>query len=196
MDNNKKRNKKRRAPYTYEVLRSFEEGNTAGSVFEAFLFSAGSVSLFRRNLRYGVNSKKKEKENSEENEKIKNRFNMMLSRLKREGLIKSDGRGKNKWCLLTKKGKTELETIHKYEKSNEDILVLVLFDIPEQLRKERRWLRGVLKELSFTMMQQSAWMGHSKIPAILLEEMRDKKIIEYVEIVQINNPGTVTIRKA
>lgn len=59
-------------------------------------------------------------------------------------------------------------------------IYLVMFDIPENLKRSRQKLRNTLTDIDFRMIQESVWMGFSD-PADLLEE--DLKLWEIDEFV-------------
>ena len=73
--------------------------------------------------------------------------------------------------------------MYKKEKCRKS--VVVIFDIPEKFSKKRKWLRGALKILGFSMVQRSVWMGKVKIPAELIEDLRELEIAQYVEIFEV-----------
>jgi DNA-binding transcriptional regulator PaaX len=50
--------------------------------------------------------------------------------------------------------------------------LLLIYDIPEVMKKERDWFRRQLKNFNFVMIQRSAWIGPSPLP---------KDFTDYVE---------------
>ena len=50
--------------------------------------------------------------------------------------------------------------------------VLVLFDIPEEKKRLREWLRLQLRFWDFTMVQKSAWLGKGPLPEEFYERLR------------------------
>jgi PaaX protein central Cas2-like domain len=188
---------RRKSPATYSVLNYLSADVTVGDALLAFLRSMGSVSLYRHYMRYGVAQKvpsQKEKD-AREVKRLYQRFSTIVYRLKKEGIIvpgvEGESKQKTQKFKITKKGRNILSAQRKYQKCFGSDLIIVMFDIPEKLRLERTWLRSVLKELDFEMVQRSVWMGKAKIPEQFVEDMRDRKIVEYVEIIKVSTPGTI-----
>ena len=71
-------------------------------------------------------------------------------------------------------------------------LVIVAFDIPERVRRYRDWFRSVLENLGLTMIQKSVWMGKIKIPKALIDDLAELKLIDFVEIFEVGNEGSLT----
>jgi DNA-binding transcriptional regulator PaaX len=183
--------KRRRAPITYKTLSYFEEGGFVENFLTAFLSSGKSTHAFRSGLRGKSKKISSRLLKEKEEQKITRRLLVMISRLEREGLLTSEGRGTSKHCITTSRGKKLSSPQPSYSQEKSNSLVLVMFDIPEKSRKERNWLRSVLQQLSFEMIQKSVWMGSVKIPKKLLEELKEKELLDCVEIININNPGTI-----
>lgn len=47
--------------------------------------------------------------------------------------------------------------------------LIVMYDIPEQKKKERDWFRRQLKNFDYTMIQRSVWVGPSPLPQDFLD---------------------------
>lgn len=134
---------------------------------------------------------------------LQRRFSKMLTKLERDGLIsKSKAKNRNENIFrLTAKGKGKIEELRarkenyqpvlKYEKEDSPNLIIVSFDIPEAFRRKRNWLRAVLKNLDFSMVQKSVWVGKVKIPRLLLEDLRKYKMIGFVEIFEVSKSGSL-----
>ena len=125
----------------------------------------------------------------------KRNFSNLIYRLKKDGLIAC---GNGKIFSLTTSGQELINKIKKavnrkrnYPKENDDNINMVTFDIPEKLKRHREWLRVVLKRLGFKMLQRSVWIGKIKIPKELLEDIRQRGLLNYVEIVTITKHGTI-----
>ena len=184
-----------RQAHTLRFLETVQKGSYE-SAFEAFLFSCGSVSSLKRNLR-NVRSSAPSEFNKEN--KAQQRFRVMMHRLRKDGLIENTAEGIG--VRITKKAKKLLtETLTKsgvtfpernYTKEKSHTITLILFDIPERYRKKREWLRGALRMLGFELLQRSAWIGSVGVPKQFLKDIRDMKINEYVDIVSIAKSGTI-----
>lgn len=59
---------------------------------------------------------------------------------------------------------------------------LLAFDIPENNRKARSWLRNQLKIFNYSMLQQSLWLGPGPLPRDFLIRLRDLGLAENVKI--------------
>lgn len=134
---------------------------------------------------------------------LKNRsFNDLIYRLRRDRLIVEIKRGDKEILKPTRKGIDKFENLKiksasalpsqkLYQKTTDNLLKIILFDIPEKDRHQRRWLRSVLVNLGFKMLQKSVWIGKSKIPENLLEDFKRLKLIKYIEIIAITKTGSL-----
>ena len=125
----------------------------------------------------------------------------LLYRLQKDGFIdkKMPGR-KNAW-RPTPKGIQEIKKLRAYflsrpvrkdyEKTADQELKIIAFDIPEKYKKKRWWLRETLKSLGFTMLQKSVWIGKHKLPKEFIEDAHAFGILSYVEILAVTKTGSV-----
>ncbi|MBP6855523.1 MAG: hypothetical protein KBC26_00905 [Candidatus Pacebacteria bacterium] len=130
----------------------------------------------------------------DERRKLKRRFDVVMCRLKKDGMIKEDGH-------ITKRGIIFLSSIigreskylptRSYQHGKSDTITLVTFDIPEKYKRYREWLRFVLRDMGFSMLQRSVWIGKVKIPKEFLTDLKNTKMIPFVEIVEISKLGSV-----
>jgi DNA-binding transcriptional regulator PaaX len=97
-------------------------------------------------------------------------------------------KGLEKLKILKKKNR---KTLINYSKEKSDKLIIVIFDVPEKERHKRNWLRSVLASLDFKFLQQSVWIGKTKIPKEFLNDLRDQKMLDYVHIFKISKSGTI-----
>ena len=139
-----------------------------------------------------INSINKWQEDREE----KKKFSRLVYLMKREGIIESTGRrGVSGVLNITKRGKSLVKSSGRSyldQKPEEDnCYKIIAFDIPEKERKKRKWLRGTLACLGFTMIQQSVWFGRSKIPKEFTEDLVSKEIFNKVEILTIDKLGSL-----
>lgn len=56
--------------------------------------------------------------------------------------------------------------------------LLVMYDIPQEKRKERDWFRRHLKKFHFIMIQKSVWVGPSPLPKEFLAYVKEIKLGE------------------
>jgi DNA-binding transcriptional regulator PaaX len=80
---------------------------------------------------------------------------------------------------------------NKYTQQPDTQLTVVIFGIPEKERVKRDWLRMVLRNLDFTLLQRSAWIGKNKIPKELLEDIHELNMDDYVEIFSVYKSGSL-----
>ena len=135
----------------------------------------------------------------------KRRFDVMLSKLKKDGLLKAENND-NVSVKLTSKGKKYLAMLNKrrinalpinsYNDSksgskNDDRLIIVIFDIPERERRKRAWLRLALKNIGLRLIQQSVWVGKVQIPKEFLDDIRELQLVNFVEIFEITKSGSL-----
>jgi len=133
------------------------------------------------------------------------RFYIILSKLKKEGLVaKEINNSLSKWSI-TKKGLNKLQLIEsrktsdgysadysKYKKMSNKFCV-VIFDIPEEDRRKREWLRFALSSLGFSLLQNSVWIGKNVIPEQLIYDLKEKGMMKYVHIFGVGDQGTIKI---
>lgn len=130
-------------------------------------------------------------------EKMKQRrqnFYSMIYKLQREGFIKKT---KNRKLLITVLGKEKYKKIlshlprKHYQAQIDNSLKVIIFDIPEREKYKREWLRDQLRDIGFKMLQKSVWIGRRKFPSEFMEDIRDLKLLPYVEIFSVAKTGSV-----
>lgn len=123
----------------------------------------------------------------------KHNFNVLLSRMKKDGLIE---RKSEKWAITPKgRGKLSLwrnrPRAPQYLGEDSNNLRIIAFDIPEKERGKRAWLRSALKNMGFKMVQQSIWAGKRNIPKQFLKDLQGLKIIQHVDIFTVTKSGSL-----
>jgi len=111
-----------------------------------------------------------------------------LSRLEKQGLIKKDP--KQKVFYLTEKG----EEFTSYIKNRFLILKekwdgkirVVVFDIPEQKWRWRRYLKQELELMKFKQIQKSVYAGKYPLPESLIKEIEDEGLGRFIFIFTID----------
>ncbi|MFA5095371.1 MAG: CRISPR-associated endonuclease Cas2 [Candidatus Paceibacterota bacterium] len=61
-------------------------------------------------------------------------------------------------------------------KKNSSKNLILMYDIPEQQKKERDWLRRHLIKFGYIMIQKSVWVGPSPLPKDFLDYLKEIKI--------------------
>ena len=56
--------------------------------------------------------------------------------------------------------------------------LLLVYDVPEEMKNERDWFRRQLKNFGFVMIQKSVWVGPSPLP---------KEFLDYLKIIKIED---------
>jgi len=99
-----------------------------------------------------------------------------ISRAKRNGLLKVDEQGN---ITTSWRGKIKLSIIPTKKTRN---LLIIVFDIPEVLRKNRDLLRLYLKTTLCEQVQKSVWKTKYDIYDELTEIIKDLNISDYVNL--------------
>jgi predicted transcriptional regulator len=190
------------------------KGDLIFSILEKLGDSAtNSIDLFCAylNAGYGANIKKinyelykirqGKKINNNKIKKDKDRFNKFIFILKKDGLVEKKGRGSDAVFYITKKGFNKLKKIKEtksdllpevnYLKPKGNVVILISFDVPEKRRRERNWLRGVLNYLDFEQIHQSVFVGKGKLPKKFIDDLKDLKLFDFIEIIEVGKMGTL-----
>lgn len=183
---------------TLKILEFLEEGVTTAIDLATALSTGGSFNKVQREFGRRHFSRASLVSQREELVKKRKSFHSLIYKLKKDGLVAQSGghslhlthRGKKKLEILkTRLSKSLPEKI--YEKESDDKFKIVIFDIPEQQRHKRNWLRATLIGLDFIMLQKSVWFGKNKIPEDLLEDLEELELLPFVEIFEISKKGTI-----
>lgn len=149
---------------------------------------------------YEIQAKRGEKRRiKEEYKKRKQRYDSLIYKLKRDGLIAEVNEGDEKQYMLTVKGEQKLEILKnregfpdtEYQKEKGSKVIIVMFDVPERWARKRTWIRMVLENLDFKMAQKSVWIGKTKIPKQLIADLMRMQMETYVEIFEVGNTGNI-----
>ena len=175
--------------------------NSGQAIEELFFIFTMPYGTSFRGAEYRLRKFRAARENLKTLKKDKRRFDDLLYRLRKDELIDDVNGGKGSFLRLTQSGKEILNKLRnikdkampsaKYQSQNNDNLKIIIFDIPEEDRRKRVWLRSALKNLNFTMLQKSVWAGKSKLPHEFAIDLNKLKIISYVEIFAISKTGSL-----
>ncbi len=112
-----------------------------------------------------------------------------LSILKKKNLITKNSRGE---YFITSRGKIFLEEgryfLNKFETTKNENLpknLLIVYDIPENKKKEREWFRRHLKKFYFKMIQKSVWVGPSPLPKEFSDYLKEIKLKDNLKIFKL-----------
>lgn len=170
---------------------------TAPAMIEAIMESGYGASYrqieraYRRNVEYSPASRRQQYQ----------RYSMMVRYLAQQGMLSKEVIGSTVRLRLTKEGRKKLQSMKTerahglpgfgYEKSPGKKIVIVVYDIPEKRRKERDWLRAILKRIGLEQLQQSVWVGKVAIPRRLIKDLALRNLADCVEIVEVGGAGTL-----
>ena len=181
---------------TIKILGTLESAaSVTGELLGVFLCDYQESYRRARGIAYGrMHDKKSPAELKKERDK---KFYNLMHRLRKDCLITKK---KSSWAI-TKKGKQKLDGLKerkevfipkkKYLIKEGRELNIIIFDIPEEQRRKRDWLRETLIQLGFSKLQQSVWISKNKLPEELLKDLQTFRMLEYVEIFSITKTGTI-----
>jgi DNA-binding transcriptional regulator PaaX len=66
--------------------------------------------------------------------------------------------------------------------------LVVMYDIPSDMRKERDWLRYHLKKFDYTMVQKSVWVGPSPLPKDFLNYIKKIGLFDQLRTLKLAKP--------
>jgi DNA-binding transcriptional regulator PaaX len=138
----------------------------------AFLMSGHNTATFKRLMQSDFSSDIDE-----------DRLSVALSRLHKKQYV---SKGSSGWSI-TNRGRREITRIgsqyitcpfgiHAVKNT------LVAYDIAENNRKARSWLRNQLEIFNYSMLQKSLWFGPGPLPLDFLHRIRDLGLSENVKI--------------
>ena len=120
---------------------------------------------------------------------------VLLSRLKKQGLIERRGKWRSSTWHITGKGKKFLEKnkIMLYNPPPRDGQArLVIFDIPEKERRKRDVLRAELVSNNFIKLQKSVWIGYNPLPEDFIEFLDNLNLSDKIHIFSVKEKGTIS----
>lgn len=71
--------------------------------------------------------------------------------------------------------------------------LLVMYDIPHSLKKERDWFRRQLMRFGYVMIQKSVWIGPSPLPKNFLEYLKQIRINDKFKTLRLAKPYNSSI---
>ena len=177
---------------------------TTADLIDVFTSSySESYRKARRLILYGPSHQKSLVDSLQNVYQENQRFYNLLYRLQKDGLIEKtkNSRKRKSFWLITKKGKEKIKELKKLKEKNipkkdyplekDNNLKIVIFDIPEEHRKKRDWLRESLLSLGFSMLQKSVWIGQNKLPQDFIKDLKELNILQYIEIFSVSKTGTI-----
>lgn len=71
--------------------------------------------------------------------------------------------------------------------------LIVMYDIPHNLKKERDWFRRHLVKFGYIMVQKSVWVGPSPLPQGFLKYLKEIKIGDKLKTFKLAKPYDIYI---
>jgi len=128
-----------------------------------------------------------------EREKMKLLISSTLGRLKIKGLIKKeDGSTRKAIWKITDAGAKALEHYNIELPPEDGRLRIFVFDIAENRKEDRHWVRASLAAAGYRMLQKSVWIGKRPLPESFLKEVGERDLFEAIHIFEIKEAGTLS----
>lgn len=70
--------------------------------------------------------------------------------------------------------------------------LIVMYDIPSEMKKERDWFRRQLIKFDYIMIQKSVWVGPSPLPKKFLDYLKEIKIGDKFKTFKLSKSYTNT----
>lgn len=175
--------------------------NSGEALEELFIIFTMPYGTSFRGAEYRLRKFREVRENLKTFKKEKRRFDDLLYRLRKDELVEDVEKNDKSFLRLTQNGREILNKLRKkkddampdakYQSQNDDGLKIIIFDIPEDEKKKRVWLRSALNNLNFNMLQRSVWAGKAKLPEEFLRDLSKLKLLSCVEIFAISKTGSL-----
>jgi len=103
-------------------------------------------------------------------------------------------KGSNGWNLTNKGKMYYKDRLYKlqqftspFEKKAPKNLILI-YDIPEEKKREREWFRTQLKKFEYKMIQRSVWVGPSPLPRDFSNYLKKINIKKQIKTFKLSKP--------
>lgn len=116
----------------------------------------------------------------------RHRFYATLYALRRRGYLRQIGTERQRGYLLTPKGEQRVLTIQfrhcQRPRLTKGRWLMVFFDIPEPLRRQRDMLRQALRWLDFSPLQKSIWVTRYDVKVTVQRLIQERQLQQYVKM--------------
>lgn len=175
----------------------------SANLFEAFLSAGYGASRSRMEylMREGKRKHQADKARFEEFARERQKFYNLIYYLKSDGIISEAVYDGKKWYAIAEIGKRKLSRLltkknnripqSQYPAVSGNKFTIIAFDIPEKEKKKREWFRETVGRLGYKAIQRSVFLGKTKIPQPLLDDLRKLQMMDYVEIFEITKTGSL-----
>lgn len=177
------------------ILEAVKEGVVdIATLFDVFIEAGYGASYGK--IEYIYNKRLSEQERKKYIRKEKIKYAKFIWYLKKSNLIEETNdkkiqitkKGKERYLSLKKRGKYSIKS---YKMEGENNNIIIVFDIPEKEKRKRAWLRDVLKEMEFKLIQRSVWLGKGRLPKEFVDDIRTLNLSSYIHIFQVKKVGTL-----
>lgn len=118
----------------------------------------------------------------------KYRVDTSVAYLRRQGLIKRPKPGHRNMIELTDLGKAQAMKYKARQsikvKREDELSTFVIFDIPEPYKRGRDFLRRLLQQNDFTMVQRSVFVGRWNLTSEFWNILEELNIAKFVSILE------------
>lgn len=117
-----------------------------------------------------------------------------LWRLQARGLVAKTGRRRQSTYTLTRDGRTTLRRIAMriaQPDRRDGNWHVVIFDVPERLRKARAALRYELTQLGFQKLQESVWVSQYPVSKEFYEFMDGANLLRYTILLKVTDASEI-----
>ena len=74
---------------------------------------------------------------------------------------------------------------HSPFKNNSPKNLIIMYDVPDNLKKERDWFRRHLIKFDYKMIQRSVWVGPSPLPKEFIDYIKEIKIGDNLKVFKL-----------
>lgn len=188
---------------TLKILQTLKEMSYEGiELCEAILIAGYGASSSRiRKLEEDLRDRRLKKNTLIVEKRYRRNYQKLVAKLKAQGLLKVADRGGQDFFSITPTGRLKLADLESeahrrlpetsYSLASSSHPIIITFDIPEEQKRKREWLREVLKRLGLKMVQKSVWIGTGRVPKQFLGDLEELNLLECVEIFEVGKTGTL-----
>jgi DNA-binding transcriptional regulator PaaX len=111
----------------------------------------------------------------------RSQVNNAVTKLKQHGWIEKKIINDKVYYAITKQGKTQalIYNSKTFSRTRGKTSTIVIFDIPEEKRTFRNFVRRLLQNMDFTMLQRSVFITPYILPEDFYTLLREMKLLEY-----------------
>lgn len=115
-------------------------------------------------------------------------YKTAVYRLRRQGLVKLAEKNGQRFLEITKKGQLKalvIKAVRRSEAKWDGKWRLIVFDIPEKARIQRRQLRQLLKNNGFYKLQASVFICPYPLNREAISYLKETGLIEFIRILKV-----------